>query len=41
MLILDSTILGNGPPDNERILKVFGIAAPGLIAGRPFPKPRP
>jgi hypothetical protein len=24
---------------NERVLKVFGVAAPGLLAGRPFPKP--
>jgi sugar lactone lactonase YvrE len=24
---------------NERILKVFGVAAPGLLAGRPFPAP--
>jgi hypothetical protein len=22
---------------NERLLKVFGVAAPGLLAGRPFP----
>ena len=27
--------LGN----NERVLKVFGVAAPGLIAGQPFPSP--
>jgi hypothetical protein len=25
---------------NERILKVFGAAAPGLLAGQPFPAPR-
>jgi sugar lactone lactonase YvrE len=24
---------------NERALKVFGVAAPGLLAGMPFPKP--
>jgi sugar lactone lactonase YvrE len=24
---------------NERILKIFGVAAPGLLAGRPFPSP--
>jgi hypothetical protein len=22
---------------NERVLKVFGAAAPGLLAGKPFP----
>ncbi len=25
---------------NERVLKVYGAAAPGLLAGRPFPTPR-
>jgi hypothetical protein len=25
---------------NERVLKVFGVAAPGLLAGMPFPKPQ-
>jgi hypothetical protein len=25
--------------DGERILKVYGVAAPGLIAGEPFPIP--
>jgi DNA-binding beta-propeller fold protein YncE len=25
---------------NERVLKVFGVAAPGLVAGMPFPKPQ-
>jgi hypothetical protein len=29
---------GLGP--NERILKVFGTAAPGLLAGAPFPASR-
>jgi hypothetical protein len=24
---------------NERILKIIGVAAPGLLAGRPFPAP--
>jgi sugar lactone lactonase YvrE len=24
---------------NERVLKVFGVAAPGLLAGKPFPSP--
>jgi sugar lactone lactonase YvrE len=27
--------------EDERILKVVGVAAPGLIAGKPFPKPNP
>jgi sugar lactone lactonase YvrE len=27
-----------GRPNNERVLKVSGVAAPGLIAGRPFPR---
>jgi hypothetical protein len=26
-------------PNNERVLKVFGAAAPGLLAGQPFPSP--
>jgi hypothetical protein len=26
---------------NERVLKVFGVAAPGLLAGMPFPQPKP
>jgi hypothetical protein len=30
---------GDGLGANERVLKLFGAAAPGLIAGRPFPKP--
>lgn len=38
LYILDSTILGNGPANNERVLKVHGVAAPGLVAGRPFPR---
>src|SRR5262245_19882275 len=25
--------------DGERVFKVFGVAAPGLIAGEPFPSP--
>ncbi len=25
---------------NERVLKVVGVAAPGLLAGMPFPKPQ-
>jgi hypothetical protein len=29
----------NRLPAQEHVLKVVGVAAPGLIAGRPFPKP--
>jgi sugar lactone lactonase YvrE len=29
----------DGFGDDERVLKVVGVAAPGLIAGKPFPKP--
>jgi sugar lactone lactonase YvrE len=42
LYISDSAYFTN-PEDNlgdgERVLKVFGAAAPGLLAGRPFPKP--
>jgi sugar lactone lactonase YvrE len=30
----------DGLPDNQRVLKVFGVAAPGLLAGMPFPLPK-
>jgi hypothetical protein len=30
----------DGLGDGERVLKVFGAAAPGLLAGKPFPKPQ-
>jgi hypothetical protein len=30
----------DGLGDDERVLKVFGVAAPGLLAGKPFPKPQ-
>jgi hypothetical protein len=30
---------GDGLGFGERILKVFGVAAPGLMAGKPFPAP--
>jgi sugar lactone lactonase YvrE len=30
----------DGLGDGERVLKVFGVAAPGLLAGMPFPKPQ-
>jgi sugar lactone lactonase YvrE len=29
---------GVGLPHNDRVLKLFGVAAPGLIAGKPFPQ---
>jgi hypothetical protein len=25
--------------DSERVLKLFSVGAPGLIAGKPFPTP--
>ena len=42
LLICDT---GNAAKDDvlgydERVLKVFGVAAPGLLAGKPFPKPQ-
>jgi hypothetical protein len=33
LLILESSILGNGPSNYERVLKVHHVGAPGLIAG--------
>jgi sugar lactone lactonase YvrE len=30
----------DGLPFNERVLKVFGVAAPGLLAGMAFPMPK-
>ena len=33
-------VAADGLGYNERILKVFGGAAPGLLAGMPFPKPQ-
>jgi DNA-binding beta-propeller fold protein YncE len=40
LLIADSSAFheGDGLPDNERALKVVGVAAPGLIAGTAFPR---
>jgi hypothetical protein len=42
LLIADSDRFheGDGLPPNERVLRVFGVAAPGLIAGMPFPMPK-
>src|SRR5205823_1581614 len=34
--ISDSGAFTDGPA-SERVLKVFGVAAPGLLAGQPFP----
>jgi hypothetical protein len=39
LLISDTGYFG-GAPDMGRVLKVFGVAAPGLIAGMPFPMPK-
>jgi sugar lactone lactonase YvrE len=39
LLITDHALDGDGLGPNERVLKVFGVAAPGLIAGEPFPSP--
>jgi sugar lactone lactonase YvrE len=39
LLFTDSAALHEGLGTNERVLKVFGAAAPGLIAGEPFPIP--
>ena len=40
LLIADSGFFHQSDrlPDNERVLKVFGVAAPGLIAGKAFPQ---
>jgi sugar lactone lactonase YvrE len=41
LLFCEDTFLENGPVSNERLLEVVGVAAPGLVAGLPFPKPKP
>jgi hypothetical protein len=33
--------LSGSHPNNERVLKVLAGTAPGLVAGRPVPKPQP
>jgi DNA-binding beta-propeller fold protein YncE len=39
LLIADAFFHGSdGLPDNDRVLKVFGAAAPGLLAGGHFPR---
>jgi sugar lactone lactonase YvrE len=40
LLISDSSAFheGDGLADNDRVLKVFGVAAPGLLAGMAFPQ---
>ena len=42
LLIADSGFFheSDGLPPNERVLKVFGVAAPGLLAGMAFPMPK-
>jgi hypothetical protein len=40
LVIAESALFrSDGLGDNERVLKVFGVAAPGLLAGKPFPNP--
>jgi len=39
LLIAESAAVHDGLGPNERVLKLFGVAAPGLIAGEPFPIP--
>jgi hypothetical protein len=45
LFLTDSSWSDNGgrgaknKPGNEHVLEVVGGAAPGLIAGKPFPKP--
>jgi DNA-binding beta-propeller fold protein YncE len=38
-LLFTDSAQRNALGPNERALKVFGVAAPGLIAGQPFPNP--
>ena len=40
LLISDSAFFHkrDALPDNERVLKIIGVAAPGLVAGMPFPR---
>jgi hypothetical protein len=35
---IDHHLSRNSRPANEHVLQVVGVAAPGLIAGQPFPK---
>jgi hypothetical protein len=39
-LLIEERAFARGAPYDERILKVFGVAAPGLVAGMPFPMPK-
>jgi hypothetical protein len=43
LLISDSGTIheSDGLGTNERVLKVFGVSAPGLLAVMPFPQPKP
>jgi sugar lactone lactonase YvrE len=38
LIITDSGLYRGG--NSERVLKVIGVAAPGLFAGKPFPRPQ-
>jgi sugar lactone lactonase YvrE len=40
LFIAESGAFPGGGPYDERVLKVFGVAAPGLLAGMPFPMPK-
>jgi sugar lactone lactonase YvrE len=37
-LLISETSYFGGAPNSDRVLKVFGVAAPGLIAGKAFPQ---
>jgi hypothetical protein len=39
-LLISDRSFPPAPPYDERVLKVFGVAAPGLIAGMAFPMPK-
>jgi sugar lactone lactonase YvrE len=39
LFIADTGWVDNKPAPTEHVLEVVGVAAPGLIAGKPFPKP--
>jgi hypothetical protein len=40
LLISESGYAHGGPPYDERVLKIYGVAAPGLLAGMAFPMPK-
>jgi hypothetical protein len=39
-LLISDHPFPHAAPYDERVLKVFGVAAPGLVAGMPFPMPQ-